>query len=148
MRGVVVEAILARIRRQQHAHVDAEAQEVAHGIGVFALVQSAQGHAAGRGLHLRGIEPRLEKVDESLHRLRVGARLRARRRHEAGAQFAYCGFPHFGIAGQRVERHGIEGRAAGPVGGVVAVVAEFLDETPTSVGLILRRSRRCVQRHG
>src|SRR5690606_22827335 len=68
---------------------------------------------------------------------------RARRRHEAGGQFANGGFPHLRVVGEVVEGHEVEGGAPGPVRGVVAIEAVLLDYGPALVGLFAGAGRCC-----
>ncbi len=130
MHGIVVEPVFLLIARQQRGDVDVQADQVAHRVGVFAPVEPVQRNAPRLRRDLRGIEVSLEEVDQVVDRRLVRMRLGARGRHEPRPQLTHGGFPNLGVVRQAVERHGVEGDAAGPVGSVMTLEAVVIDHVP------------------
>ena len=144
VRGVVVEAVLARDRRGSSALTSTSSPSRSRtALAYSRWFRRRSGTRPGEACTCAASSRVSRKVMSPFDRFLVRTGLGAGRRHEACAQFAHGGFPHLRIAGQRVEGHRIECRATGPVGGVVAVVAVLLDEAPARVGFILRG--RCLR---
>ena len=80
-------------------------------------------------------------------RLLVGLRL-ARRRHQAAAQLAHRLFPDLGVVAEALRRHRVEGDAAGPVRGVVALAAVLVEELPLGWAASMRIRGRLATRGG
>ncbi len=126
----VVEPILAVIARQDLGRVDLHVQQVVHRVRVFLAVQTVQADTSRFRMQVIGgglIDRRFERADEGAHfgfeRLRV-----AWGRHQVTAQFADRLLPGFGILRDVVAGQGVEGQAAGPVLGVMALGAVVLSQ--------------------
>ena len=129
-RGDVVEAVHLDLGRQQVLHLDLDAQQRAHGVGVFGAVQALRGHVSGaRGL-LAGVEAALQPGDQGVV-LRLRGLLAARRRHQVAAQLAHRGLPELGVLRDVRLAQRVEGDATRPVGGVVAFGAVVLQASRT-----------------
>jgi len=124
--GVVVEAVRGIVGWQQRRNVDVEIEQIANRIRILGAVQPPQcgAHPRCRGLC---IELRLEPCGEPFVSIKVGAPLRAERRHRARAQLADDGFPGIGMRFDtgRVEIR--EGKAAVEVSRVMAAGAVLVE---------------------
>ena len=151
--GVVVEIVLDLVLRQPGGRVDLQAQQVTHCVGVFAAVEATQRHVAGvRGRLLRPVERGLEPAHHALYGGVVRQFFFGRRRHQAAAQLLDRGLEDLGFLRHGVGGHGVEGDAAGPVLGVVALEAVGFDQVPLlgvriARGAGLRAGHRGSRRH-
>jgi hypothetical protein len=140
----VVEAVAAHVPRQDRALVDVDAEQAFDRPRVFSAVQPVQHHRAGIRVAGRGgIEPALHPGDEIRNALAVRL-LFAGRGHQPAAQLAYRVLPSGGVLRRRFDGQRVEGDAAGPVRGVVALAAVAVDEVARGLLRILggRRDQR------
>ena len=127
---VVVEAIARLVARQQGRGVDVDVQQVAHRVGVFLAVEAMQAHVTRVGVALgRGVEAGLHPRHEGAGQLLFG-HLVAAGRHLLAAQLADDLFHDLRVLRDLALGHGVEGHAAGPVFGVMALRAVFVQECP------------------
>ncbi len=138
-RGVGVEIALQRVLGQPFGGIDVEADQVAHGIGVFAAVQAAQRHQRWIGRRARRlVELGLQEGDQLLA-LGLGRLLGAGGRHVVAAQATDRLFPDRRVVGVVAAVQAIQGDAADLGPSVVAADAVAVDHRD---GRLRRRHRR------
>ena len=149
--GDVVEAVARFVARQDVGRVDLDAEQVAHGVGVFLAVEAMQAHVARVLVLLAGlVEVAFDPGDEL--RARVPCRASCGR-PAASAACAACARSSRARRCSRDFRfgHRVEGDAAGPVVGVVAFGAVRAEQRPARdiavIGRRRRRLRRVAPRH-
>ena len=125
--GDVVEAVAVVVLRQQRSRVQVQVEQIAHGIGVFAAVEAVQRHLTGINATGRGFVDAAFQPAHQLGHLRFGRARLTGRRHEAPTGAIEDLFPDLGIGRNGVGAHRVEGQAAGPIVGVVAVDAVLVE---------------------
>ncbi len=128
--GDVVEALARLVARQHVGRIDLDAEQVAHGVGVFLAVQAMQADMARIRMRLAGlVEVAFHPGDERGARGLV-RHLVAAGRHLLAAQLAHDLLEHVDVLGDIRLGHRVEGDAAGPVLGVVALGAVGAEQFP------------------
>ena len=128
------------VGREVLAHIDVEIEQVAHSIGVFDAVETAQGSAAGIGLGGGAAIQRSGQIRSELLQRLLGRRRPAAWRHLAQLNLAQHFLEGVGVSGGIGGAQGLH-REIARLGGVVVAALTILRQH----ALVIRRGRdlRC-----